>query len=339
VTALEPSLKNLVSWLDAHRTCGQSTLWGYEKKAYRRMGIFLAIASAALTGVADVCAALAARRLGAMTTALLSLLTSAVMLTLGGAGAAGVLHLDARLFLLSLPGGLLAGIMTAVGYASGYRGLSQGPIAIVSPIIASDGAIAGVLAILLLHEHVSLWQGGTLSAVFLGVVLASTNFVELSRLSCSAGKKALARGGMRWGIVAALAFGLMLFCIGVQSQQWGVFPSLFWSRLVAACALGGALAYKRRGPSALESGGGRRLEKAATGLAICVGLLETTGLLLYGVAARIAETSVVATIVSTFTLIPLFVGIVFFRERPVPNQVAGVCLVLCGLILLGIRPV
>jgi drug/metabolite transporter (DMT)-like permease len=56
-----------------------------------------------------------------------------------------------------------ADTVATVGYFSLYRGLELGPLAIVSPIVAADGAIAAVLAILLLHERVSAWQARPLA--------------------------------------------------------------------------------------------------------------------------------------------------------------------------------
>jgi uncharacterized membrane protein len=117
-----------------------------------RTGIFLAIAVAVCWGSADVCATLGSRRLGTVTTTFISLLVSVVTLTFLGVIAFGRLALTPQMLVLSIPLGLLSGSMAALGYATFYRGLELGPIAIVSPLAATDGAIAAVLAIILLPE-------------------------------------------------------------------------------------------------------------------------------------------------------------------------------------------
>lgn len=312
-----------------------------------RIGIFLAIAVAVCWGLADVCATLGSRRLGTVTTTFISLLVSVVTLTLFGVIAFGRLALTPRMLVLSIPLGLLSGSMAALGYATFYRGLELGPIAIVSPLAATDGAIAAVLAIILLHERVSAWQVGTLATLFLGIILASTNLAELSQLLRPSGDRPVARGGISWGVVAALAFGLMLFGIGAASPTWGWFLPIFWTRLFAAIALAGVIGWQRyRSHSANASPSSRSsgeinfsLYRLGLGFALGVGLFETTGLVMYSVGTQIAVTSIVATISSTFTLIPIIAGITFFHERPAVNQLIGVALVVVGLLLLGIKPI
>ncbi len=312
-----------------------------------RIGILLATGVAILWGSADVCATLSARRLGTMTTTFISLLVSVITLSLFGAIAFGQLALTPQMLALSIPLGLLTGLMAALGYATFYRGLELGPIAIVSPLAATDGAIAAVLAILLLHESVSAWQVGTLLAIFFGIILASTNLEELSRLLRPSGDRPLVRGGIRWGIIAALAFGVMLFGIGAASQRWGWFLPIFWTRFFGALALAGVIgwrSYRSRNSQISGSAGSRKgidvsLFRLGAGFALGIGLFETAGLVMYSVGTQIAATSIVATISSTFTLIPILFGITFLREQPAVNQLVGVCMVIAGLLLLGIKPV
>jgi drug/metabolite transporter (DMT)-like permease len=311
------------------------------------IGILLAAGSAVLCGCADVFASRSAQRLGAMQTASLSLATGAFALALFGILAARHLSLSPHILLLCAPIGLVAGLATAVGYSAGYRGLGLGPLAIVSPIIATDGAIASVLAILLLHEHINAWQIVTLSGILLGTLLASTDLAECTRLLRTPQKKLLIGGGVLWGMGAALAFGLMLFGIGAGAEQWGWFPSLFWSRLFAATALAGAMVFRgrraRKAPKEFrvvptQSGALRGTVRRGTGLALVVGVVETTGLVLYSMGTQVADTSIVAMIASTFVLIPLLTGIYLFKERPAFNQMVGVTMVVVGLVLLGIKP-
>jgi drug/metabolite transporter (DMT)-like permease len=309
-----------------------------------QLGIILAAGSALLCGCGDVCASQGAKQVGAGTATFLALLMGSLVLTVMGALAFGWLGLSGRSLLLSLPLGLVAGAMTSIGYSAGYKGMAQGPLAIVSPVVATDGAIAGVLAILLLHERVDAWQAGTLLAIFAGVLLTSTSVQELSLLLHSRERKAFSARGVHWGVLAALAFGLMLFTLGAGAQSWGWYLSLFWSRCFATIALAVIVGQKwfresrrQRHEAKGLQGGGIRL-RAGPCLALGGGLCETVGLICFSIATQLAATSVAAMIASTFTLVPLVFGVFRLGERPAASQWLGVGLVVIGLVLLAIKP-
>jgi len=309
-----------------------------------RAGILLGIVVAICWGSADTVATFATRRLGTFITTFISLIVSVAVLVLCGLLAYTQLALTPAAFVQSVWIGLLTGLMAAIGYFSLYRGLELGPVAIVSPVVAVDGAVGAVLAILLLHEQVSPWQVSMLIIIFLGIFCASTKLTEVRGVLRTAGFAGLAKGGVRWGLLAMLAFGLMLFGIGLASGQWGWFPPIFWTRVFAALTLlAGALG--RRVWSSCTGASSSELvnapvslSKFALILAAAVGLLETIGLLVYSFDTQLASTGLAAAISSCFGVIPLVAGITIFRERPVALQVFGVFLVIAGLFLLAVKP-
>ncbi len=312
------------------------------------LGIVLGIAVAVLWGSADTVATVAARRLGTFTTTLVSFIVSASVLVLFGvvSGFGGLAFVQISLapqeLLFSASIGLLSGLLAAVGYFSLYRGLELGPLAIVSPIVAADGAVAAVLAILLLHEGVSVWQASLLCCIFCGIFFASTNLAELRRLLVTSGSVLVVKGGVPWGLLAMLAFGLMLFTLGAAAQVWGWFLPIFWTRFFAMLAMLGLALWRhyRRSPGAPTTQGRRGFVVfgSSAGLAAVVGLLETVGLLVYSIDTQIAATDIAAAISSCFGLIPLVIGLTVFGERPTGNQVGGVLLVITALLLLAIKP-
>ncbi len=318
-----------------------------------RIGIFLAIAVAICWGSADTTATFASRRLGTFTTTMISLLVSVVTLILFALLFSTRLSLSLAppTLLASAPIGLLSGVMAAIGYFSLYRGLELGPVAIVSPIVAADGAFAAVLAIPLLHERVSLWQLGLLLCIFCGIFFASTDLAELRKSLGTAGSFSLLKGGPRQGLLAMAAFGIMLFSIGASAQSVGWFLPIFWTRCFAALTLAAFGLWQRSrfarisstslsASAASADEGAIRPSLLSTGLvlAIGVGLFETTGLLVYSIATRLAATGIAAAISSSFGLIPLLVGLTFLSERPKAHQLVGVALVTLGLALLAMKP-
>ena len=316
-----------------------------------RIGILLGVVVAICWGSADTVATFASRRTGTFVTTMTSLLVSVVVLTAFGLFAFAALPLTPQAIIMSAPIGLLTGVMAAIGYFSLYRGLELGPLAIVSPVVAADGAVAAILAFVLLREPINGWQIALLVCILCGIFFASTNLTELRTVFRTSGSAALVKGGPRWGLLAMSAFGIMLFGIGLSAQSSGWFLPIFWTRCFAALTLAavgmGQRRWQRRQLSAPgkipdsshEAPLSRSIVRAGIGLAIIVGLFETTGLLVYSVDTQIAATGIAAAISSSFGLIPLLAGITIFRERPKLNQVAGVLLVIVGLALLAIKPV
>ena len=73
----------------------------------------------------------------------------------------------------------------------------------------------------------------------------------------------------------------------------------------------------------------------AAGVAL-IGLFDTIGLLTYSAGTTKAFTSIVATIASSYSLIPVFLGIIVLRERLIRIQGVGVATILLGLGILAI---
>lgn len=312
-----------------------------------RAGIVLAILVAVCWGTADTVATFATRKLGTFTVTLISLVTSVGVLVLFAALTLPQLALTMPLLAQSASVGLLTGVMAAIGYFSLYRGLEQGPVAIVSPITAADGTVGAVLAILLLHEQVSLWQICLLIVIFLGIIVASTNLMEVHGILRASGITGLVKGGVRWGIVAMLTFGVMLFGIGLASQQWGWYVPIFWTRFFATLtlllfALAQRLRFLRF-PHASPDHASQMVRPAGKwfftmGLAAIVGLVETVGLLVYSFDTQLVSTGIAAAISSSWGILPLVAGFTIFRERPSASQLSGVSLVFAGLLLLALKP-
>jgi drug/metabolite transporter (DMT)-like permease len=309
-----------------------------------RTGVLLAVVVALCWGSADTVATFATRRQGTFATTFISLLTSVTLLVLFGLIAGARLALSAVIFMQSMGIGLLTGVMAAIGYFSLYRGLELGPLAIVSPVTAADGAVGAVLAVLILREFLSLWQIAMLVLIFLGIIAASTNLREVYGIVRTSGLAGLVTGGVRWGLLAMLAFGVMLFGIGLAAGQWGWYVPIFWTRTFAALSLFLIAVLRRFRPwrfipgSAIPEKKPEMLHGAGIGLAVVVGLFETTGLLIYSLDTQLATTGIASAISSAWGIIPLLAGITLFRERPAFYQILGVVLVLFGLFLLAIKP-
>ena len=312
-----------------------------------RAGIIYGLLVAVLWGTTDTLATVAARKIGSLLTTFFSLLASVAILILFGffTGQVGyILALPRATLLLSIPVGLMTGFCAAVGYFSLYRGLERGPLAIVSPLVAADGAIAALLAVFFLGEVLTSWQAALLLCIFLSIICASTDIQELRIMLQRRGRgtKPMGKGGgIRWGLLATIAFGLMLFSIGATSKVWGWFWPIFCTRLFAALFLACVVGYQKYSSKSMQIPNEQpriSLTFQTISLAAVVGTTETAGLLTYSLGTAQTETSVVAALSSCFGLIPLAVGLIVLHEQPTKLQILGILLVIGGLLLLAIKP-
>src|SRR5258706_7775802 len=135
-------------------------------------------------------------------------LTSIGMQSLSLVGYAVVLALLGRWPVLTpeLVGyGFVLGLIGVASAAALYRALALGPIAVVSPVVASYSALAVVLIVIFLGERLTFGQGAAIAVTFVGVVVASTDFGEV--------RQTLGRPseGVRYGLVATCGFAVWAF--------------------------------------------------------------------------------------------------------------------------------
>jgi drug/metabolite transporter (DMT)-like permease len=252
------------------------------------------------------------------------------------------LALTPQALLVSLPAGLVLGILLAAGYFAFYRGLELGPLAIVSPLTSADGAIAVLLAILFLHETLRIWQIGALIILFVGIVFASLEGTSPVAFLQAIRATPITKGGAKWGLVAMLVFGLTLFVVGLAAQTVGWFLPTFWMRVFSLIIVAVVRFFQQKqfhsrimllDTKRRERHGNWRLKIAL--ITLFAGVLDTGGQFLYSFNTQIASTGIASAVGSCFVLIPLFYGAFILCERLAPHQVIGIALVVVGLIVLG----
>ena len=306
------------------------------------LGVLLGLVCAVCWGTADIFATIVSRRLGIYTALYFSHLWGLLLAFVLLLCVWQPLALTTQALLVSLPAGLVLGILLAAGYFAFYRGLELGPLAIVSPLTSADGAIAVLLAILFLHETLGTWQIGALIILFVGIVFASLEGVSPLAFLQEIRTTTIAKGGTKWGLVAMIVFGLTLFAIGLATQTLGWFLPTFWMRvfslMIVACVRLLQQKHLRSHASPLDAKkrGRRRNWWLEIGLVtFAAGMLDTGGQFLYSFNTQIAATGIAAAVGSCFVLIPLFYGAFILRERLATHQVIGIALVVVGLIVLG----
>src|SRR5712692_3350906 len=77
-----------------------------------------------------------------------------------------------------LPWGIVLGVVGVMSLAALYKAFALGPIAVVSPVVASYAALTIVLIVVFLGERLTSGQALAIGVTFIGVAVASTDIRE-----------------------------------------------------------------------------------------------------------------------------------------------------------------
>ena len=325
------------------------------------LGIGLGVTIALLGGTADILATLAARRVGTFRATIISQTSGLLALFSFAAIVFGTWHMTFTLsaFATSALLGLFTGLCAAIGYFAFYRALEIGPMAVVSPLSATSSAFTLLFAALLLQEHLSFGRLGLVTMIICGIVLASTSLAEIRVLLGKPGSLFWSKG-VRWALVATLAFGAMDFGIGASASIAGWFLPVLWTRIFSILFLTLIPLSKRyrqvigqpaTSPSSPKEQTSRLslancvaiarawkpYSPVAAGLllAVAAGIIENAAVLTFSFDTRIASTGIASAIASSYALVVMLFGIAVCHERLVKNQLVGISMFMAGLILLA----
>jgi drug/metabolite transporter (DMT)-like permease len=277
-------------------------------------------------GLSDLWAAMSGRRIGSVRTVVIAQVAAAVAMSLLVLAVRPDLGGLSEVVAWLIPNAFVG----AIAFATLYRALQLGPIAVVSPVLATYAVVPVFLSMVLLGESLGMWEAVGAVVTVAGAVLTST---DLRALRTGTRTRP---AGLPLAIVSTLLFGVATYVMGWAAKTAGVVPSLWFGRItMTAVFLGAAavLALRRR---TVGDRGEPRLTAAALVLAAGVGLMELLGTISYAWGAEVGLLSIVTVASATYPLIPVIGGVTLLRERPAPSQYLGVVLVIGGLLLLGL---
>jgi drug/metabolite transporter (DMT)-like permease len=284
--------------------------------------VLFGLLSALLAGVADFCAALVSRRLGSFLTLLYMIAGSALLVVparLAWPGEGWLTWQDTA---------LMFGVAAAAvaGYLAFYRGLALGPVAVVSPIAACDGAVAALIGVGLIGESLAPAHYAAIALLVLGVALAATNLGELRKGLRISGK------GPLLALVTMIGFGIAIAGIGAMAQSYRSFllPILVLRGCILVQMLAAAGVQRQRVLPGLGAG----VLLAAVG----IGLLDTGSLLALALGMAADESGRVALLGPLYAAYPVVTVLLtqrFLREHLVPNQWVGVGLATAGTVFMA----
>jgi len=318
--------------------------------------LLFGVGAAVAFGFGDYAAAMSSRRAGVA-------LTAFGMQILGLGSIALVVALLGRwpAFAWSqVPWALALAIVGTASLAALYRAFALGPIAVVSPVVASYAALSVVGIVLFVGERLTGGQTVAIAVTFVGVVVASTDVRELRRtlgksdtlapladrlpgvadtLPAVAERGPLPPGplppgplplGVRIGVLATVGFGVWGVILAAATKVNEPFALVMIWRVFGIVLVGVFIAWRRISLAPLTV-------PTTFGIVALVGILDTGAnvLLMLGVASGFA--SFVMTGSGAYPIIPAVLAILVLRERLAPNQYLGVAVLIAGLVALGLQ--
>jgi drug/metabolite transporter (DMT)-like permease len=278
------------------------------------VAILLALATAVVYGTADFLGGLAARRLRALLVVGWSqlagwALVAVLAVVTGGSPSAA-----------DFGWGAAAGLVGAIGLAVFYRALAEGAMTVVAPVTAVCAAAVPVIAGLAGGDVVE-------SPALVGLVLALPAVgLVATEPGVRPGRAEL--GSMGRALLAGTAFGAMFVLLHEASPGSGLWP-LVGSRLASALLVGVLLLLRPalRRPGLL-------VPRSALPLVLGAGVADMTANVLYLLAVRQGELSIVGLLSSLYPVSTVVLAAVVLHERLSRLQLAGVggCAVAVALI-------
>jgi drug/metabolite transporter (DMT)-like permease len=214
---------------------------------------------------------------------------------------------------------VISGAGNVGGLVLAYKALRIGQVALVAPLVSTEGAIAATIS-LLAGESLAPGVGVALAIVAVGVCLSAapeSAGTERRLVHDQPATVVLA-------IAAALVFGASLYATGRAGTTLPSTWVVLSARLIGTVALAVPLA----------AAGRLRVVRRALPLVVISGISEVLGFYSFTAGAR-HGIAVAAVLASQFATIAAVAAYVLFRERLSRVQLAGVSSVIVGVALLS----
>jgi uncharacterized protein (TIGR00730 family) len=287
--------------------------------------VFLGLIVALLWGSADTLATFSTKKIGSAATTRIAQAVGfllVALVALSGVTPLGLVSLSPHVLFLSILFGGVLGSIAAGAYGTLYKALSHGPLAVVSPVVSTQGGVTLLLAVLLLQERLEAFPFFFLLVTFAGVLLTSTDVRALRQPGLL---KVIGPGGA-YALASLACFGLLSFGLGIAARATGWLISVFWIRFFSFLFLAAFLPQTDPDQAGVASRGWGYL------LAGVVGAADIAGLLLLSAAMTSGSIGIAGMLSSVYGVIPLVVGVCFLKERLTASQVLGCVLLGAGIV-------
>jgi len=222
--------------------------------------------------------------------------------------------------------GILAffGVLQACVYFFAYRAFGKGKLSLLNPVFSSYSGIVVLLSVFVFGEIIGGWQLACLAAVFAGIITISLDPEALSLKKLRIAKL----DGMKEIVTATLLAALWTVLWGhfVSGKDWLAYAAVMYFFMSAAI-----IAYIFLSRTSL-----RIKNRSLWKFFFFIGLAEVIAYVGVSIGySQTSHTSVVAVLSAAFSLPTLVLAYFFLKERITKLQLAGVGLVIAGVVLVA----
>ena len=293
------------------------------------MGILYGLLTALTWGSADLFARFATRRIGTLRTMLYMQLTGFILLTLAMRWLGGWGHLADGSGWRPWAWGILAGVLNASGTIALYRSFEIGKMSIVAPLSASYPVLTLLLSVLT-GERLTLARLVGMALAILGVILVARGetLPDDANVIDAATQPAKKRLGVGWALLAAVAFGVMFWLLGIRvvpllggtPAVWIIRLTSFSFAAVVILIAGSSLAPPSKKDSPWILG---------------VGILDTSAYVFNNLGMQLEQISVVSVLASLYGAVTVGLAALILHERVSRLQWFGIFSIFVGIILIS----
>lgn len=286
----------------------------------------LGLLAALCWGVADFLARFASRAFGAYRAQFYSTLVGLAALTVALLATGEFARFGAYDSPVAWGWAVVCAALISVASLAFFQAFGQGALALVSPIVASYGAVTATLA---------WWGGEVLTArtgtglvcILAGIMLAAVPGRVGPRSPASV-RSAWLSPGVAWAVGAAWVYGVAFYLLGAHvTPDLGGLTPIWISRLLGPLALALIARAADEPLSPVPEGRARWALIGVGGLATLASVATALGL------GR-GEDAVVTVLGSMSTVVTVLLALVVLRERLARHQWLGALVTLVGTLLL-----
>lgn len=271
----------------------------------------LALASAALFGIADFTGGLATKRLSAWTVTGWVQLLGIPILLLGLVAVP-----DPEVTTADLAWGAFGGAFGLVGLAVMYMALAAGTMSVIAPIIGVGAAIIPVAWAVLTGETISAvqWTGIAMAGVAVSLIASPGGAGRPSpRLALQA-------------FAAAVAFAIFFIALGQTSEASGLWPLA--SAKAVTLPLAFTIIVARRAP--LTPG------RSLMPLVVATAALDMAANVAIVLAVQRGPIGINAVLGSLYPAFTIVAAVIVLKERPTRRQITGIAIALVAVLALAV---
>ena len=283
------------------------------------ISVVFGVLSATSIGIADLITIGLARKIGLISTGLWEKSFAVLIVTpyflLNGSGFEIVFKYWNILILLAF--------INLLSYLFLIRSLQIGPVSVIAPLTTLFSVVSLGLAYLFLDERLTFSQVAVISVALIGAVITVFKPGKINLASSNLGI------GIVLGFFATLIIGAQFFVQGAISKEVGWFLGVYFPMMFSIFGFVPISFYKGEIPW-------QKLNIKIIGLLLMTSSMKIGAFFLFSRGAELGSIGIVSVAHTTYPVIPIFAGVLLFKERLSYTQVLGIVLLLSSLAILSV---